>query len=98
MNLRLGLSFSMDEVLGTTELLEAILLSLDQRTLLVSAQRVNHTWHTLIQISTTLQQALFFRPSWQAMAMESRGGGCWGQQREETGRRGGRHISGARRG
>ncbi|KAH9908335.1 F-box domain-containing protein [Xylariomycetidae sp. FL2044] len=53
---------TMDTVLGVTELLEAILLQLDMTSLLVSASRVNSTWHHLIQTSPAIQQALFFRP------------------------------------
>jgi hypothetical protein len=51
------------KVLTTPELLETILLHLDTRTLLVSAQRVCQTWKVLIQTSPTIQQALFFRPT-----------------------------------
>jgi hypothetical protein len=51
------------KVLTTTELLEIILIHLDTRTLLVSAQRVCQTWKVLIQTSPTIQQALFFRPT-----------------------------------
>lgn len=43
-------------------MLELILLSLDMRTLLISAQRVCHKWHNLIQVSHSLQAALFFKP------------------------------------
>ncbi|KAJ5635159.1 uncharacterized protein N7484_008472 [Penicillium longicatenatum] len=50
------------KVLTTPELLEIILLHLDTRTLLVSAQRVCQTWTALIQSSPAIQQALFFRP------------------------------------
>ncbi|KAJ5995143.1 hypothetical protein N7481_002120 [Penicillium waksmanii] len=49
------------KVLTTPELLEIILLHLDIRTLLVSAQRVCQTWKVLIQTSPAIQQALFFR-------------------------------------
>ncbi|KAJ6114897.1 hypothetical protein N7486_000675 [Penicillium sp. IBT 16267x] len=49
-------------VLSTPELLEIILLHLDTRTLLVSAQRVCQTWTVLIQTSPAIQQALFFQP------------------------------------
>lgn len=51
------------KVLTTPELLEIILLHLDTRTLLVSAQRVCQTWTVHIQTSPTIQQALFFRPA-----------------------------------
>lgn len=50
------------KVLTTPELLEIILLHLDTRTLLVSAQRVCQTWAVLIQSSPAIQQALFFQP------------------------------------
>ncbi|KAF7588582.1 hypothetical protein BBP40_005501 [Aspergillus hancockii] len=44
------------------EILEAILLELDMRTLLTSAQRVCQAWKTLITESPSIQQALFFQP------------------------------------
>ncbi|CAJ2512052.1 Uu.00g076770.m01.CDS01 [Anthostomella pinea] len=47
--------------LAIPELLEAILLHVDTRTLLVSAQRVDHPWHTTITTSPLLQRRLFFR-------------------------------------
>jgi hypothetical protein len=50
------------KVLTTPELLEIILLHLDTRTLLVSAQQVCQTWTVLIQSSPAIQQALFFQP------------------------------------
>lgn len=50
------------EVLGVTELLEAILLQLDMKTLLVSCSRVSKTWQLTIGHSLSLQRALFFRP------------------------------------
>ena len=46
-----------------TEILELILLETDMRTLLTSAQRVCHKWHSLIQHSSDLQAALFLKPS-----------------------------------
>ncbi|KAH6697346.1 F-box domain-containing protein [Plectosphaerella plurivora] len=51
-----------ESVLDRTELLELILLQLDMSTLLVSAQRVNTYWHSVIASSPALQQHLFFRP------------------------------------
>ncbi|KAI1345011.1 hypothetical protein F5Y15DRAFT_410694 [Xylariaceae sp. FL0016] len=54
---------SLEEVLGTTELLEAILLQLDLPTLLVSALRVSHYFNDVISQSIAIQQALFFAPS-----------------------------------
>ncbi|KAK6068895.1 F-box domain-containing protein [Seiridium cupressi] len=55
-----------NRVIQTLELLECILVNLDMRTLLVSAQRVCRTWHSLINTSPALQVALFFKPdgSW----------------------------------
>ena len=50
------------KVLETYELLESILLHVDIRTLLVSAQRVCTTWHSVITSSTPLQRHLFFLP------------------------------------
>ncbi|KAJ5604585.1 hypothetical protein N7510_009739 [Penicillium lagena] len=50
------------KVLTTPELLEIILLHLDTRTLLVSAQQVCQSWTVLIQSSPAIQQALFFQP------------------------------------
>lgn len=52
----------MDRVLGTTELLQLVLLGLDEHTLLVSASLVCHSWHDLIQTSPEIQRVLFFRP------------------------------------
>ncbi|KAJ5120319.1 uncharacterized protein N7515_009707 [Penicillium bovifimosum] len=45
------------------ELLENILLHMDTRTLLTSAQRVSRTWNIMIKTSTKLQETLFFEPS-----------------------------------
>ncbi|RYP24846.1 hypothetical protein DL767_008538 [Monosporascus sp. MG133] len=50
------------EVLDTPELLEAILLKLDIRTVISSAQLVNRQWHDLIAKSPAIQQAVFFKP------------------------------------
>jgi hypothetical protein len=44
------------------EILEAILLDVGMKTLLVSAQRVNRHWHNVIQNSLYLQRELFFEP------------------------------------
>jgi hypothetical protein len=55
-------SSKMDTVLSTPELLEMILLKLDMRTLLTTAQRVCLQWQGLIADSPAIQQALFFRP------------------------------------
>ncbi|KAK8128997.1 F-box domain-containing protein [Apiospora sp. TS-2023a] len=54
-------SRSQRDVLGTTELLQNILLHLDLQTLLVSSQLVDRRWRDLIRDSAALQQALFFR-------------------------------------
>lgn len=51
-----------DKVLGTTELLEAVLLELDTKTLLLS-QRVSKTFKATITDSLAIQQALFPKPS-----------------------------------
>ncbi|KXT18811.1 hypothetical protein AC579_8220 [Pseudocercospora musae] len=48
--------------LNTVELLEAILLNLDTRTLLLS-QRTCKTWQKVIAASILLQKALFLRPA-----------------------------------
>lgn len=52
----------MEIVLNTPELLESILLHVDIATLLLSALRVSKLWHTFIEASVRLQQALFFAP------------------------------------
>jgi hypothetical protein len=49
-------------VFSIPELLEAVLLHVDQTTLLVTAQRVSKHWLGVITASTRLQQALFFKP------------------------------------
>lgn len=49
-------------VLSTTELLEAILLHLDMRSLLTSALRICRKWRDLIHTSPSLQEALFLLP------------------------------------
>jgi hypothetical protein len=48
-------------VLSNPYLLEMIILQLDIRTLLMSAQLVCHTWGSTITSSSSIQQALFFR-------------------------------------
>ncbi|PWY91897.1 hypothetical protein BO94DRAFT_461505 [Aspergillus sclerotioniger CBS 115572] len=55
-------SSSTQWVLFTPELLEMILLQLDLRTLVASAQRVCRAWNGLIQGSSSLQEALFLKP------------------------------------
>lgn len=55
-------SSSMDRTLATVELLELILLAIDVRTLLTSANRVCQHWNHVIQQSFPLQTALFFQP------------------------------------
>jgi hypothetical protein len=54
------ISTSRDLALSTLEILEAILLYLSTRDLLVNGQLVSHTWHNLILKSPSLLQALFF--------------------------------------
>ncbi|KAK8085028.1 hypothetical protein PG997_006299 [Apiospora hydei] len=51
-----------EKVVAPTELLEAILLCIDMRTLLTTAQRICRRWHHLIGDSPSLQKALFFEP------------------------------------
>jgi hypothetical protein len=53
---------SLQKVVATPELLEAILAQLDVRTLLVSAQLVSHYFYDIVSSSVRLQQALFFIP------------------------------------
>ncbi|KAK2035111.1 F-box domain-containing protein [Colletotrichum zoysiae] len=53
---------AMETVLAIPELLEAILVQVDMRTLLVSASRVSRAWKGFIDGSPALQQALFFKP------------------------------------
>ncbi|EEP78940.1 predicted protein [Uncinocarpus reesii 1704] len=52
----------MEAVINTAELLESVLLQVEIRTLLVSAQRVCRQWHALINDSPNLQMTLFLRP------------------------------------
>ncbi|KAJ5181095.1 hypothetical protein N7491_000650 [Penicillium cf. griseofulvum] len=53
-----------DTALETAEVLENILLYLDFKSILTSAQRVCHSWQDLISTSPSLQKQLFFRPDW----------------------------------
>lgn len=53
---------SRDVALGTPELLERILLEVDMRTLLTSAQRVSKYWNSLVTTSPAIQHHLFLRP------------------------------------
>ncbi|KAK1982805.1 F-box domain-containing protein [Colletotrichum cereale] len=53
---------AMEVVLAVPELLEAILVQVDMRTLLVSVCRVSRTWKAFMDGSPALQQALFFKP------------------------------------
>lgn len=62
MELFTSTSASRDAVMGTPELFQLILLCLDQRSLLTSAQRVNKYWHMTIQKTPAIQRALFFEP------------------------------------
>lgn len=57
-----GQSTAMETTISTPELLEALLLSLDMTTVLVSTQRVSRQWLGVIMASPKIQQALFFRP------------------------------------
>lgn len=50
------------KVFLVTEILEMILLETDMRTLLTSAQRVCCKWRSLLEYSSDLQAALFFKP------------------------------------
>lgn len=50
------------EALGIPEMLEEILLEVDMRTLLTSAQRVSQWWRDVITDSPRIQQRLFLRP------------------------------------
>ncbi|KAL2113846.1 hypothetical protein VUR80DRAFT_1971 [Thermomyces stellatus] len=49
-------------VFSITELIEKIFLECDQVTLLTSVCRVSKHWHSIVQTSTPVQQALFFLP------------------------------------
>ncbi|KAJ5953301.1 hypothetical protein N7454_000197 [Penicillium verhagenii] len=53
---------STERILSITEILEGILLHLDLRTLLTTAQLVNRGWRQLIRESTQIQEALFLNP------------------------------------
>lgn len=48
-------------VLQTPELFVHILLQLDQRSLLTTAQRVNQHWHQTVKHTPIIQEALFFK-------------------------------------
>ncbi|KAJ5343277.1 uncharacterized protein N7506_003101 [Penicillium brevicompactum] len=49
-------------VLSIVEILENILCHVDQKTLLISGQRVCRHWHDVIATSPPIQKHLFFRP------------------------------------
>lgn len=51
-----------DCVLYNPELLENIMMYLPERHLLAYAQRVSRLWHSLVNLSPTLQQKLYFQP------------------------------------
>lgn len=51
-----------EQALSTAELLELILLNLDLRTLLTTAQRTSRDWNSLIRDSHSLQEHLYFIP------------------------------------
>ncbi|KAI0449557.1 hypothetical protein F5B21DRAFT_44683 [Xylaria acuta] len=50
-------------VLDIPELFQLILLQCDIRTLLTSARCVSHLWHSVIDSTPAIQEALFFRPN-----------------------------------
>lgn len=54
---------AVDAFLSTPELVQEMLLQLDLRTLLTSAQLVCRQWFDIIATSPTLQQALHLKPS-----------------------------------
>lgn len=58
--------------LGTPELLEALFLQCDMRSLLTSAQRVCRQWHEIAVSSPAVQAHLYFRPE---IPDRSNGGG-----------------------
>ncbi|KAK0730291.1 hypothetical protein B0H67DRAFT_561219 [Lasiosphaeris hirsuta] len=60
---KLTMSAIAHQVASTPELLEMILLELDMRTLITSAQRVDRNWSQTIKASPRLQQALYFAPA-----------------------------------
>ncbi|KAI0161208.1 hypothetical protein GGR57DRAFT_498728 [Xylariaceae sp. FL1272] len=51
--------------LGIPELLHMILMYIDERTLITSAQRVNHFWHSSVADSVLVQRKLFFRADYE---------------------------------
>ncbi|KAJ5175123.1 uncharacterized protein N7482_001000 [Penicillium canariense] len=55
-------SSATNRVFATPEVLEIVLLQMDMRTLLTSAQRVCRGWMDLITKSPAIQKALFFTP------------------------------------
>jgi hypothetical protein len=55
-------SASVENVFGFPHLAEKILLHMRIKDLLVNAQRVSKQWKAVIDSSTRLQQALFFKP------------------------------------
>ncbi|KKY19624.1 hypothetical protein UCDDS831_g05283 [Diplodia seriata] len=57
------MSAAVTTVFNTTELLELILLSLDPRTLLTAATRVNRRFHDTLRASLPLRRALFLTPA-----------------------------------
>lgn len=56
----LAMDSAMNQVLDSPELLEMILVQVDMRSLLTSAQRVCLHWASLINSSPSIQKALFF--------------------------------------
>ncbi|KXJ89307.1 hypothetical protein Micbo1qcDRAFT_212660 [Microdochium bolleyi] len=67
------------KVLSTPELFELILLHLDQRSLLTTAQRVSHAWKAFISDSPALRRVLFLHPPQHS---SSCGGGVGGNERD----------------
>lgn len=61
---------AVESVFATEELLEAILVEVDMRTLLLSAQRVSRHWQSAINASLPLQRALFFQAERATEAVE----------------------------
>ncbi|KAJ5787299.1 hypothetical protein N7457_002289 [Penicillium paradoxum] len=57
-----GTKPAVNRVLDTPEILEMILVRMDMRSLLTSAQRVCHSWTKLITKSPSIQKCLYFTP------------------------------------
>ena len=61
---------AVEAVLSSPELLEAVLIHLPMRDVLITALRLNRTWNATITNSPTLQRYLFFAPIIQSPADE----------------------------